>query len=139
MSILNYEIKVNTVMLPMGKFPVVGKRTILKEALEAMTQHGMGIVCITDDNGHLEGIVTDGDIRRKLLKVQKPFSAFLIDDALEHAIKQPLTIHQDELLVNAVKVMDERKIWDLPVTNGGKLVGMLHLHPAVDYLLNIIS
>jgi len=96
----------------------------------------LGIVCITDAAQKLLGILTDGDIRRKLLTVQKPFSAFFIDDALDHAIHAPMTIKPDDTLVHAVDVMGQKQIWDLPVVNDqGTLVGLLHLHPAVQALL----
>ncbi len=84
------------------------------------------------------GIVTDGDIRRKLLKVQKPFSAFFIDDALDHAIQSPTTCHPDDTLLNAVELMGQKQIWDLPVIGkDGTLLGLLHLHSAVEALLNV--
>ena len=86
----------------------------------------------------LLGILTDGDIRRKLLKVQKPFSAFFVDDALEHAIRSPLTIQPGDTLVHAIDLMGEKQIWDLPVVNDqGILIGLLHLHPAVKALLGM--
>ena len=68
--------RVSEVMLPPDRFPVIDEREILKEALEAMGRSRLGIACIVDSNDKLLGILTDGDIRRKLLKVQKPFSAF---------------------------------------------------------------
>jgi arabinose-5-phosphate isomerase len=88
----NEPMRVSQVMLPPDRFPVIGEREILKEALVAMGRSRLGIACIVDSDHKLLGILTDGDIRRKLLKVQKPFSAFFVDDALVHAIKSPVTI-----------------------------------------------
>ena len=103
-----------------------------------MCQTHLGIACIIDDNFKLLGILTDGDIRRKLLKVQKPFSAFFVDDALEHAIQSPVKISPNDTLIRAVELMESKQIWDLPVVeNDGKLVGLLHLHPAIQILLGI--
>ena len=131
---------VSEVMLTLENFPVIGKKIIFKEALEAMCKTRLGIACIVDDDSKLLGILTDGDIRRKLLKVQKPFSAFFVDDALEHAIQSPVTIKPDDTLMDAVKLMEQKQIWDLPVANNeNKLVGLLHLHPAVQALLEIES
>jgi CBS domain-containing protein len=132
----NKPMLVSTVMLPLDRFPVIRQTVILKEALEAMGSYHLGIACIVDDAGQLLGLLTDGDIRRKLLKVQKPFSAFFVDDALDHAIRSPATILPTDSLVQAVDVMGKKQIWDLPVVDaGGKLVGLLHLHPAVQALL----
>lgn len=134
----NENMRVSDVMLPPDKFPVIGEREILKEALEAMGRSRLGIACIVDSAGKLLGILTDGDIRRKLLKVQKPFSAFFVDDALVHSIKSPVTVLPTDTLVQAVKLMGKKQIWDLPVVDGdGRLVGLLHLHPAIQALLGI--
>ena len=87
----------------------------------------------------LLGVLTDGDLRRKLLKVQKPFSAFFIDDALEHSIRSPIIANPDQTLRFAVEKMEEKQVWDLPVVNtSGILVGLLHLHPAIKALLSRI-
>lgn len=132
----NKSMLVSEVMLPMDRVPAIQKEVILKAALEEMGRTRLGIVCITDDQQKLLGILTDGDIRRKLLKVQKPFSAFFIDDALDHAIHAPMTIKPDDTLMHAVDAMGQKQIWDLPVVNNqGVLVGLLHLHPAVQALL----
>jgi len=70
------NVTITTVMIPIGAFPVVTEQTILKEALEEMDNFRLGVACVVDNKGHLIGILTDGDIRRKLLSVQKPLSAF---------------------------------------------------------------
>ena len=138
MSTQKNDLMVNDVMLSLDRFPVIGERVILKEALEAMGGSRLGIVCIVDEDHKLLGIVTDGDIRRKLLTVQKPFSAFFVDDALVHAIRKPATTSPDDSLVQAVELMGVKQIWDLPVVDQqGHLVGLLHLHPAIKALLNI--
>ena len=127
---------VKDVMLSVGKFPIIGKRTILKEALEEMNAFKLGIVCITGEDQKLLGVFTDGDIRRQLLSVQKPFSAFFIDDALDHATKAPLVINSEDQISDAIRVMGEKQIWDLPVVDGnGAIVGLLHLHPIVKKLM----
>ena len=132
----NKTMLVSDVMMDLGRVPVIKEDVILKEALEEMGRTRLGIVCIVDSNNKLLGILTDGDIRRKLLKVQKPFSAFFVDDALDHAIRAPLTIKPGDTLLHAVDVMEQKQIWDLPVVDdNGLLVGLLHLHPAVQALL----
>jgi len=132
----NKTMLVSEVMMGLGRVPVIKEAVILKEALEEMGRTRLGIVCIVNNDNQLLGILTDGDIRRKLLKVQKPFSAFFVDDALDHAIRSPMTIKPGDTLVHAVDVMEQKQIWDLPVVDdGGALVGLLHLHPAVQALL----
>ena len=134
----NEAILVSDVMMDLKQIPIIQENIILKEALEEMGLINLGIVCIIDSKFKLLGILTDGDIRRKLLSVQKPFSAFFVDDALDHSIRNPLTIAPSETLLNAVDVMGEKKIWDLPVVDrDGILMGLLHLHPAIKKLLNV--
>lgn len=136
MSIRKNSIKVKQVMLGLDNFPVLKHNTILKEVLEKMSGMRIGIACIVDENLKLLGVITDGDIRRMLLRVQKPFSAFFADDAIEHAITSPLRTYSDETLLKAIELMDEKRVWDLPVVDDqGRLLGLLHLHPAIKAVL----
>lgn len=136
MSTQKNNMLVSEVMLILNRAPLISEKAILKEAMEEMGRTRLGIVCVVDADKRLLGILTDGDIRRNLLKIQKPFSAFLVDDALDHAIRSPITIKPDDTLVRAVELMEEKLIWDLPVVSyEGRLVGLLHLHPAVRALL----
>lgn len=138
MSIQKNNMLVSDVMIALNKVPVVQENEILKSALEEMGRTRLGIVCVVNLENKLLGILTDGDIRRKLLKVQKPFSAFFVDDALEHSILSPVTTKPNDTLLHAVELMEHKQIWDLPVVDDrGILVGLLHLHPAVKALLNI--
>ena len=134
----NNDMLVNDVMIALDKCPIIGERVIFKEALEEMGRTRLGVACIVDKDKKLLGILTDGDIRRKLLKVQKPFSAFFVDDALVHSIRSPKTVRPNETLINAVELMEEAQVWDLPVVDeNGILVGLLHLHPAIQALLGM--
>ena len=138
MSTQKNDLQVKNVMLDTDSFAVIGERTILKEALESMNESRLGIVCIVDSQKKLKGIITDGDIRRMLLTVQKPFSAFFVDDSITHAIQEPVTVKENDLLTDAIAIMGDKQIWDLPaVDENNKLVGLVHLHPAVKLLLDL--
>lgn len=127
---------VRDAMLPLGRFPVVAPTVLLKPALEEMGRARLGIVCISGSDGMLAGILTDGDIRRQLLTIQKPFSSFFSDDVIEHAVTSPVTIVADSSLRAAIDLMEAKQVWDLPVVDhGGRLCGLLHLHPVVQMLL----
>lgn len=128
---------VKDVMLSTDRFPVILQTLFLKEALDVMNEKRLGIACIVDEKNVLKGILTDGDIRRKLLKEQKPLSSLFVDDSIEHAIINPTVTTLDASLKEAVDIMEQKQIWDLPVVDaGGVLVGLLHLHPVVQALLN---
>ena len=62
-------------MIDKNSFPVINDNEILKTALDKMNHFGHGIVC--DQYVKLTGIITDGDIRRRLLASQKPCQLFL--------------------------------------------------------------
>jgi len=135
MSTQNKNFTVGSVMLSTDDFPIVTESTILKEALEKMDFFSLGIACIRSSENRLSGIITDGDIRRKLLSMNKPLLAFFIDDVINQAIKNPATVSSDMSLANAISLMEEKKIWDLPVVDDGRLVGLLHLHQTIKKLL----
>ena len=128
---------IKDVMLSLDSFPVVSEKIILKEALEEMSNKKLGIACVVDNNFKLLGIITDGDIRRKILSIQKPLSSMFIDDCIDHSIISPKTVDINDTLEFAVNLMGQKKIWDLPVVENGILKGLLHLHPLVNALLKL--
>jgi arabinose-5-phosphate isomerase len=131
---------VSGVMLPLEKFPVVREDEIVKVCLEQMCLYRLGIACIVDQSGHLLAIFTDGDLRRMLLKIQKPIASLFIDDVIEHGISNPLSVNSSDSLVSAINLMELHQVWDLPVLDSSTgLVGLLHLHPAVKALLSAQS
>jgi arabinose-5-phosphate isomerase len=127
---------VNEVMIKTGEFPVVNQNELLRETLEEMNKFGLGIACIIDKNSKLIGVITDGDIRRLILRVQKPLSAIFVDDAISYSSKNFANVIEKSSIQNALTKMEELKIWDLPVLDEqGKLKGLLHLHPALKFVL----
>jgi len=135
-TLKNKQILVRDVMLGIDCVPVIPESTIFKVALEKMGNKRLGIVCVVNDKGYLSGIITDGDIRRKLLKVQKPFAAMLVDDAIDHAIWSPTITSPNDSLLHAITIMENKQVWDLPVVDdAGRLLGLLHLHPAIKVIL----
>lgn len=136
MSNNEYSITVSQLMLKINQFPIINEKKILKEALDLMDETKLGVVCIIDEEQNLKGIITDGDLRRKLLYIQKPFSALLIDNVINHATNNPKTILKDTNIQDAVLLMEKKQIWDLPVIDEqNKLIGLLHLHNAIKYFL----
>ena len=123
-------------MIDKNSFPVINDNEILKTALDKMNHFGHGIVCMINTENKLTGIITDGDIRRRLLASQKPLSALFVEDAIKYSIKSPITISNDTELGDAVNLMESKKVWDLPVVDKiNNLIGLLHLHNAIKKLL----
>ncbi len=114
--------KVSDVLNIRNQNPVVKAETTVKKALFTMTQTKMGSTSIVDDKGRIIGIITDGDIRRLVEKssdfMDKPVRDFMTVD--------PTTITPDRLAAEALEIMENREINDLPVIEEGKPVGMLN-------------
>ena len=129
---MNKNIEIREIMLTLDNIPIVTNESIFKDALDEMNKYKLGITCITNKNLDLIGIITDGDIRRRLLKSQKPISALFIENAIKYCIKNPQTVFPEMKLIDAVKLMESKQIWDLPVTDKqNKLIGLFHLHSAI--------
>ena len=134
----NIKIKVKDVMLPISKVPIVESDAILKDALEKMSMYKLGIACVVDKQNKFIGLITDGDIRRILLSVQKPLSALFMEDILDHISKSPTYIYPELSINEATKLIGEKSVWDLPVVSSDmSLLGLFHLHKALEYYLKI--
>ena len=131
------KILVKDVMMNCDSFPVVNDRELLRETIIEMCNYGLGVACIVNTNNQLRGIFTDGDIRRLILKVQKPIAALFVDDVKDYCTKIYSSIKPDTDLKSAIIFMEELNIWDLPVVDDkDNLKGLLHLHPALKKLLS---
>ena len=132
------EVLVEDVMMNCDSFPVVNDRELLRETIIEMCNYGLGVACVVNKQNQLKGVFTDGDIRRLILKVQKPIAALFVDDVKDYCTKIFSSINPDTSLKSAIILMEELNIWDLPVVdNENNLKGLLHLHPALKKLLGI--
>ncbi len=132
------KILVKEVMLKYGSFPIVSDKELLKETIIEMSNYGLGIACVVNIERELKGVFTDGDIRRLILKVQKPIAALFVDDVQEYSTKKYTSVSPNTSLKEAILIMEEFNIWDLPVVDEKKVLkGLLHLHPALKKLLCI--
>ena len=134
----NTQTKVKDVMLPISKVPRVESDAILKDALEKMSMYKLGITCVVDKQNKFIGLITDGDIRRILLSVQKPLSALFMEDILDHMSTSPTYVNPELSINEATILIGEKSIWDLPVVSHDMtLLGLFHLHKALEYYLKI--
>ena len=132
----NTQIKVKDVMLTISEFPRVESDAILKDALEKMSMYKLGIACVVDKQNKFIGLITDGDIRRILLSVQKPLSALFMEDILDHISTSPTYVNPELSINEATKLIGEKSVWDLPVVSRDmSLLGLFHLHKALEYYL----
>ena len=126
---MSTDLTVESKMLGLGKFPVLSEGDILKKALDEMTKFRLGIACIISKEGALLGILTDGDLRRLLLTHQDPLPALLVTPALKFGSSSPFSINFEMSTAEALRIMHDKQIWDLPVVKPGNiLVGLIHRH-----------
>jgi arabinose-5-phosphate isomerase len=107
------------------ELPVVAPDTPMRDVIYEMSRKHLGMTCVAADDGRLAGIITDGDLRRHM-------SA--LPDVLDRVARdvmtlRPVTIEPGLLAVQALNVMEHRKITSLPVVGADeRVVGVLHLH-----------
>lgn len=105
--------------------PVVTHNASMKELIFQMTGKRLGCVIMKNDMDKVEGIFTDGDLRR----VAEKNNNFYELKALDVMVKNPKTIFVDDILDAALAIMEKFSITQLPtVDKNGKLVGIIHLH-----------
>ncbi|WP_315759454.1 MULTISPECIES: KpsF/GutQ family sugar-phosphate isomerase [unclassified Bradyrhizobium] len=96
--------------------------TGMPDALAEMSAKGLGCVVIVDARGHVAGIITDGDLRRKM-------RADLLSASVEEIMTaNPRTVRREALASEALEILNSAKITTLIVTDGAKPVGILHMH-----------
>ena len=105
--------------------PRVGIDATLSPALDEMTAKGLGMTAVVADDGRVEGIFTDGDLRRALDRDVDLRGAMIAD----LMTRSPRTIRSGILAAEAVHLMDEHRINALLVTDAdGRLEGALNMH-----------
>jgi arabinose-5-phosphate isomerase len=121
--------RVSDVMHTGDALPLVNLQTPMREVLSAMTQKEVrGIAGVLDEKKQLVGVVTDGDLRRRLDKSLNP----LDDKAGDLMSRAPKTVDAGELAERALFMMEQFKIQTLFVVNRessepSRPVGLLHL------------
>ena len=101
--------------------PLVKAGTLLMDAIKTISDKGFGLVVVTDDNGHLRGVITDGDLRRN---AHVDTSTAIVDDIMTVG---GLTVEPDMLLASALKMVQDNRVGALVVEDAGTAVGVIHV------------
>ncbi len=118
-------LKVEDIMHAGDKIPMVSENTLLRQALLVVTEKKLGMTAVTDNNGKLLGIFTDGDLRRTLDQGIDIHHA-IVSDVMTPKCK---TIRPDVLAAEALAIMEEDKINALIVTDDhNRPIGALNMH-----------
>ena len=103
--------------------PEVGPDDNLTRVIIEMTGKRLGATVVTE-NEQIMGIITDGDLRRMLMKYPDIEQV----KAAQIMTSNPKTIDEEALVVDALHKMRENSITQLPVVHEGKYLGIIHLH-----------
>jgi arabinose-5-phosphate isomerase len=104
------------------RLPLVPSGTGMREAILELSRKGFGCVAITDADGALIGIITDGDIRRH---IGSNLLAMSVDQVMT---KEPKTAGPDTLVATALQTINTSAITSLMVVEGRRPIGLVHLH-----------
>lgn len=116
--------RIESVMHTGTDIPVVGPDAPMSEVIFEMTRKRLGATCVVRD-GKLEGIFTDGDLRR----AYERGTNFTKTTALQVAVKNPKTVEASALVTRAINIMETYNIFVLPVVAAdGTLQGIVHMH-----------
>ena len=113
---------VGDIMHKGDKLPVVREGTPMSEALVTMTEKSFGCLGVIDAKGKLAGVITDGDLRRKM------DANLLAMSCADIMTAGPKTIGPTALASAALEMLNAAKITSLFVVEAGKPVGIVHVH-----------
>ena len=117
-------VKVKDVMQSKN-LPLASRNASLKQAIDVMTHGKLGTVLLVNEKGVLEAILSDGDLRRALMREDFDIN----DGALKYATKNPKMLDDKNMLaIDALNLIEQFKIQVLPVVENGVPAGILHIH-----------
>ena len=116
-------LRVKDIMKVGNEIPIVKENQEMGEALIEISTKGLGCVgIISEKNGDLVGIITDGDLRRHMDK------QFLEKKIQNIMTKNPKTLDGNELIADALNLMNKESITNFFITDKMKPIGVLHVH-----------
>jgi arabinose-5-phosphate isomerase len=106
--------------------PSVAATTRMRDVIYEMSSKALGMTCVVDGDESLLGIITDGDLRRHM----EGAPDILQLTAAEVMTRDPVTVPRATLAVEALNIMEQRKITSIVVVDNGsqRVAGVVHLH-----------
>lgn len=102
--------------------PIVHENDLMKDVLVEMTEKSFGCVCVVNEDNKIVGVITDGDLRRKITV------NFLEMKACEVMTENPKVVSSGAFAQEVTKFMNEHKITNLFVSEDGTPSGIIHIH-----------
>jgi len=110
-------------MLDTTHKPIVAPNSNIKTVIVEISEKRLGVTAVVDDSKVI-GIITDGDIRRMLNKIET-ISGLTAQDIMT---KNPKMIKSTDLVSDALNILEDFSITQLVVVDDGEYKGVLHLH-----------
>jgi arabinose-5-phosphate isomerase len=121
-------LKVKELMKSGADLPVITEGSLMKETILEISSKGLGVTLVVNDHGFLTGIITDGDLRRAMLRDRE----MLEKESYLFMTKNPKTIREDELVLRGVSLMEQFSITALAVIDQDqKPVGILKIQDII--------
>ncbi len=117
-------LKLSDIMHTGDDLPMVSPNTVVREALLVISQKGLGMTTVVDEEQNLVGIFTDGDLRRILDKRVDIHSAVIKDVMTTN----PTIAHPEMLAAEGLNLMQSKRINGLVLCEQGRVVGALNMH-----------
>jgi arabinose-5-phosphate isomerase len=117
---------INKLMHTKDRLPKILSSAQGKEIIIEMTKKKFGCVAVMNELDELVGVITDGDLRRNLdLDLHK-----IIAKEIMHT--RPVTACHDALASDVLHEMNNKKVMQIFITEGAKLIGIVHMHDLVE-------
>ncbi len=127
--------RVTGIMRSGGNIAVSNKDVCFREVLEVMDAKRLGVVCIVDE-GKLIGIVTDGDLRRLILKTQDTLPDLFMKKVNNIMTLNPKVISSKASLEDCLNMLKKHKFWVIPVVDEDQmLLGVVHMQDLLEALI----
>ena len=110
--------------------PMVPPATPMPDVIAEMSRKRFGMTCVVEAGDRLVGIITDGDLRRHMIAAQQSGGRSILEQkAADVMTRTPVTVSRGMLAVEALRLMEERKITSIVVVGSNQDVeGIIHLH-----------
>ncbi len=113
------------------KIPFINQDLSMKIALRTITKKGLGTLVVKNNLNNTTGIITDGDVKR-ISNMNKDFKTLKVKKVMK---KKPLSVDKNMLAVEALSIMNNKKITSLCVHQNkkkNKTIGFIHIHNILD-------
>ncbi len=106
--------------------PIASENMLFTDLIKLISEHKLGMAILTNQSGELTGILTDGDIRRIVIKYNSDLSKLIAKDVMT---KNPKTVAKADFAAGALHLMEKYSITALAVVDDSNIpIGVVHIH-----------